>query len=123
MGTTNTIIDSIVSDVLDKFGSYTHMAVGSGTTGFNPTQTALITETFREAFADSIRNTGAGTFAWSLALGLTEGNGSTIAEVGLFDASSGGNMAIRNLLPVAFAKTADKELWVDLQVNVEVENT
>ena len=121
MAVTNTIIGTLVSDILNKFDGYDYLAVGTGTNPENEADTALQNEVYREINIDKIKDTNAGTYLWSLQLGLTEANGNTLSEIGLFDASTGGNMAIRKLLPT-FDKTSDKEVWIDLQVKVEVTN-
>ena len=122
MVVSNTILDAIKTNALDQFDSYTHIAVGDDNTAATAADTALGNEFFREAFIDSVKDTGAATYTFSIQLGLTEGNGNTLREVGVFDAAAAGNMALRTVLPTEFAKTADKEVWIDVAVSIAAKN-
>lgn len=122
MVVTNTILSNLVSDVLSKFDSYDYVGVGSGTNPESPADTTLQTETFREQYADKVKDNNNGTYLWSIQMGLTENNGNDINEIGVFDTLSAGNMALRKLLQNGITKTNDKEVWIDVQVKVEVVN-
>lgn len=71
-----------------------HIAVGDGTTAPTIGDTALSNEQFRGAVLSTSRD-GAGGLTLTLTLGTGDNNGNTIAESGLFDASSGGNLIAR----------------------------
>jgi len=123
MVVTNTILGDLISDILSKFDSYDYVGVGSGTNPESAADTTLQSETFREQYADKIKDDNNGTYLWSIQMGLTENNGNDINEIGVFDASSSGNMALRKLLSNGITKTSDKEVWIDVQVKVEVLNS
>jgi len=122
MAVTNTIIDQVKQDILDRFDIFTHIAVGSDGTSDSPSDTALGNEVLRKTFTEYNKDTLNFTYLWSIQLALTEANGYTLQEVGIFDDASGGNLGIRKTF-TAIEKTSDKEVWIDLQLNIEVENT
>ena len=96
-----------------------HLAVGDGTSTPLVSQTALDNETYRDAIFNTA--TTANTYTTSLYLDVTEANGSSIAEIGAFDSSSGATMISRNLTNVA-AKTSSKEFYYDVKFEVEALN-
>ena len=118
------IIEDIKTSALAAFDSTTHIGFGTGTTPPSPSDTDLTTPIIRKAFDETpIKNVVAGTYDFSANLGLTEGNGNTFGETGLFDAVSSGNMYIKKLLTNLVPKTSAVELSIGLRVNVEVTNT
>lgn len=120
-GVTPTLQDQIKESALARFDAYTHMAWGTGT---GVALTTLHTETVRKALSEAIeKNVGAGTYEFNGLLGLTEGNGGTIAEVGIFSANSGGVMAIRKLFTTPVAKNTSIELSTGIRVTVTVTST
>lgn len=78
---------------------FTYIAIGTGTTAFSPTQTALISEVKRKSATcsrvttDVTNDTAQWTATFSSADGLS--GTQTIAESGVFDAASAGNMLCR----------------------------
>ena len=82
----------------------THVAIGTGTTAVNAAQTALVTEVFRDVITQ--RLTDVGQLTVTLYLSTSSANGSTLAEVGLFNASSSGTMYARVVLASTIAKTS-----------------
>ena len=115
-------LDTTEGFALNFFDTYGYMAVGSGVNSFSPGQTTLITEQVRNLLESATKNTLAGTYIFVVLLGLSEGNGFTLTEVGLFDAASSGNMSTRNILPVSVVKTSDFKLRITLTVTVTAVN-
>ena len=115
------ILDSVASAALDAFDSFTHIALGDDNTPPTVSDTALGNEFIRKTFEESIKNTSVNTFLFEIKLGLSEGNGNTIREIGIFDAASGGTLGVHNLTNEV-AKTSDKEVVIDLQVSVSASN-
>lgn len=123
MTATNIILDNIKDSALDEFASSSHIGFGTDNTTPSESDTTLGAEVIRKAFDEAaIKNLGNGTYDFSATLGLTEGNGSTLQEVGLFDAAASGNMFIRNLLTQSVAKTTSIELSVSLRATISVVN-
>jgi hypothetical protein len=82
----------------------THFAVGTGTTAAAAGQTAMGAETFRDAITQRI--TSAKQLVIRYYLSSLSANGGTLAEVGLFTASSGGTMFARAKLATSIVKTS-----------------
>jgi len=121
MVVTKTIKDLIKSAALAEFDSMTHIGFGTGTTTPSENDSDLTTPVIRVALDETpIKSESSGTYDFSALLGLTEGNGNTLAETGLFSAVSGGTMSLKDLLSVTVAKTASIELSIGLRVNVNV---
>lgn len=113
----NQMLDAVVS----SFDNYTHIAVGSVNTPPAITDTTLAAEIIRKTFQTSEKVVANGTYTFAMRLATSEANGYTIREIGVFDASSGGTMALRTLT-TELAKTSDVEVWIDVTVAVEVAN-
>ena len=123
MTITSPIITNIKTAALAEFDTASHIGFGTGTTPPSPLDTDLETPVTRKAFDETaLKNIPAGTYDFSATLGLTEGNGNDIAETGLFDAVSGGNMFLRKLLNTIISKTSSVELSIGMRVTVEVTN-
>lgn len=114
----NDIRDNAKTRMVARF---THGAIGTGTTTPTASDTALVTEVFRDAI-DETDTSGTGTVVASLRVLTTEANGNAIAEFGLFDAASSGNMSMRNTMTV-INKTSDIQLFMDGQVTITVTET
>lgn len=116
-------LDDMKALALGVFDDLTQMGFGDDSTPTSTSDTTLGNEFLRKIFDETpLKSPGAGTYDFSAAVGLTEGNGNTFRETGLFNASSGGDMRFRALLPTQVAKTADKDLSVGIRITVEVEN-
>jgi len=98
----------------------THVAVGDDNTTPVVGDTALGNETYIEARFRAFANSN--SFIIDLRLDTTENNGNTIAEHGVFDAASGGNLISRDLT-TAFNKTASNESFYRNTYNLTVTNT
>jgi hypothetical protein len=120
-GSTETVAQSnVVTNVgRNKFASLlaqdisvfpSHIAIGTGTTAAAVTDTALVTEVDRNALISDSAATGVITY--KAFFSKAEANGNTIAEVGLFDAASSGNMFCRSVLSSTIAKTSTVSLSV-----------
>lgn len=121
MGITNLHIEDSKEAELNLFDAYSYMAWGDGTAAEAPTDTTLDNEIIRKLFDEpSTKNIGAGTYSFKGRLSLSEANGTTLSEIGIFDAVSGGKMPIRKLLPVPKAKTSDIEIAARLKVTITV---
>jgi len=95
----------------------TYMAVGTGTTTATAGDTALETETVRNAIIES--TTGTSDVTVSLLITSAQGNGTDLTEVGAFDASSSGNLMMRATYP-AITKTASVDVWIDVEEQIDV---
>lgn len=102
-------------------GYVTHIAIGSGTAALSETQNSLGSEISRKAATATV-STGSGSYANKVTFealwDTNEGNGS-IAEAGLFTASSGGNMFARARIDPAINKTSDYTLKITWEVAFE----
>jgi hypothetical protein len=117
------VIHTAINNVaLNQLDTYIYGAIGDDNTTPTINDTTLSNETVRKALDTLVKNQGAGTYRFDLRIALTEGNGTTIREVGIFDANSGGNMALRNLLVNEVAKTSDKEVIISMQVTITTED-
>lgn len=118
----DTGLDSAETFALNHFDIFSHIAVGDSSIGAVVTDTALNSEVFRNTLNQAIKDTGAGTYFFEIKIGLTEGNGFTIKEVGVFDAPSAGNMGTRDILPVFVEKTSEFVLEIGVTITVTAEN-
>jgi tartrate dehydratase alpha subunit/fumarate hydratase class I-like protein len=105
----NLVVDAglnLLRDFLDGDapGPPTHFAVGTGTTATAAAQTALVAETFRDTITQRIPTAKQEQYRYYLS--SLNANGATLAEVGLFTASSGGTMFARAKLSSTIAKTS-----------------
>lgn len=91
---------------------FAYMAIGSSNTAFNSSQTALGTELARSTAITPTYSTGEITFAFTFAAGVGTG---TVEEVGLFDASSSGNM-LQRALTGTFVKGAGDALLMTIEI-------
>ena len=121
MVVTKILKDNIKASALAEFDNMTHIGFGTGVTTPTELDTDLTTPVIRKTFDETaIKNISNGTYEFSTILGLTEGNGNTLAEVGLFDAETGGTMTIKELLSNTVEKTVSVELSVGMKVTVNV---
>ena len=87
-----------------------HVGIGSGTTGFVASQTALATQLARES--GTYAHT-AGSKIATMSANFSAGTGTgTVGEVGVFNAATGGTMLSRALLATAKTKDALDTLTV-----------
>ena len=93
----------------------THLAVGSGTTTPAISDTALQTEIVR--VTPDTKSVSGGVITVEHYYGTTEGNG-TIAEVGLFNQSSGGILHIHGQPAAAVTKTTNKTMRITLTITL-----
>ncbi|MEM2122638.1 MAG: phage tail protein [Candidatus Bathyarchaeia archaeon] len=102
-------------------GYVTHIAIGTGTGSLNETDNALGNEISRKSATATV-STGSDIYANKVTFealwDTNEGNGS-IAEAGLFTASTGGNMFARARIDPAVNKTSDYTLKITWEVAFE----
>jgi hypothetical protein len=123
-GLTNAGFASVAGLILTDVGDtpYDYLAIGTGSTAFDPTQTALVTEIKRKAgtgtrVTTSVTNDTANlTTTFSSADGLT--GTSSVTEVGMFNASTGGTMLMR---AVFTALAINWDAGDTLQVTVKIQ--
>jgi len=116
-------LDLITSGVLDSFDIYTHIALGSSSTGELTADSTLKAELLRKAFdITAVKSVGAGTYEYTMRVTLGELNSSTMREIGIFDAASSGNMALRKVLTTAVTKTVNDELYFKVKVTIVSSN-
>lgn len=106
--------DAIKDDMEDK---WSHGAIGTGTTAPTAGDTTLETEVFRKARQET--SSGTNTKTISSWIASTEANGNDITEFGFLDAGAVGNLLSRNIF-AAKSKSADIELWLDVEVTISV---
>lgn len=82
-----------------------HLAVGTGSTAPAASQTALVAEVHRLAITQKV-GTVSKVQTYKTYLPSTAANGSTLAEAGLFNASSGPVMFARTLISPTIVKTS-----------------
>ena len=94
-------------------------AVGDDSTTPTSAGTALINETFRSA-VDGFVKSGVSKVTASLRISANENNGSDIKEIGWFDASSDGNMHLRDTI-TTISKTSDIQVFIDTTITIAVQ--
>ena len=120
MGLTSLVKTDIRDDAASRLDViFTHGAIGTGTTTFAESDTALETEVFRDAI-DSFDNPGTGIVTASLRVLSTEANSNSISEYGWFNSGAGGSLWTRNVI-TAITKTSDIQLFLDTQITIIVE--
>jgi len=115
----NSLVQASQTEVDTEFS---HGAVGTGSTSESDTDTALDNEVLRKGranFTESGVSAGVGDVTTSLFINSTEANGNTITEFGFFDASSGGEMQSRDVIP-GVDKNYGIELFFELKIDFEV---
>lgn len=87
-----------------------HMAVGTGSTAITLTDTTLESEVDRNAIANTTSASGVVTYKcfW----GLSEANGNTLANAGIFNAAAAGTMIAAYVLDSTVSKTAAISLTI-----------
>ena len=121
MGAQTTILNAIKTGAITTLQSYvTHIAMGDDNTPINVSDTALQSEVYREAVLSPI-TTISNTLSTSVFLDVTEGNGNTFREIGVFNASSSGTMVSRNLTTVK-EKTSNKEFYYEIKYTINASN-
>lgn len=99
---------SLIAQDISAFPS--HIGIGTDNTAATATDTTLGTEVDRNALTSD--SASAGVITYKAFFSKSEANGNTIAEVGLFDAASSGNMFCRSVLSSTVAKTASVSLSI-----------
>lgn len=88
----------------DSTATITHVGYGTGTTAASASDTAMETEVGRGAYTS--RTSAAGVLTVTFYLASGDGNGSTLSEVGLLTANSGGTLVARAVLGNPIVKTS-----------------
>lgn len=113
----NLVVDTglnLVAERLLGLGvAVSHIAIGTGATAPSSGQTALVAEVDRVAFSSSSVVANVANFSGFYGAGVGTG---TIAEAGIFNASTAGVMLNRALFPVAIPKGAGDTLTVNWQL-------
>jgi hypothetical protein len=108
MAITNSTISDIKNAGKDKIEEkFTYFAVGDGDTTPTIADTELENETFRVARFEVDKDTFPDEITVTAEVGYGDNNGEVIREVGWLDASSGGNLKVRNVLVNEIIKTND----------------
>ena len=92
----------------DSSTTPTHIGIGTDNTAAATTDTALGAEVDRNAILTDFASGAVATF--KAFFSKSEANGNTIAEVGMFDAASGGTMFCRSVLVSSIVKDATKSI-------------
>ena len=112
------IVDDGVETIAGAMGGSgtlpTHMAIGTGSDTILATDTTLLTETDRNALTE-LDTSVAKDVTYVADYGSVELSGTTLAEFGLFNASSAGSMYVRECVtPIAFE--GDRELQCQISL-------
>lgn len=121
MAKTDALLDDIKAETITHISdNYNYFGFGDSALPASSTQTALGNEITRIA-RQTTTNTANGIII-SGYLNSTEGNGSTFQELGSFDTTTAGanEMQERIVFATPYIKTSDKELWIDINTDVEV---
>lgn len=94
-------------------GGLTHMARGSGSTAAAIGQTALVTETERDAVTSTVSSSG--QIVYQYLEPASANNGQTFREAGLFDAASTGTMFNR-WVHTAIVKSSAKQILYSVTI-------
>ena len=113
-GFLNTIKTAVKDSVVAEG---THVAVGDDNTTPTAGDTALANELTRKARQETTEGTS--DVIISLWLSSADSNGNALKEVGLFDASSNGNLLVRDIVTV-INKTSSIEVWIDIEEQIDV---
>lgn len=122
MVVTSTGLNNAKSSALNFFDNFTYMGIGTSNKVENPSDTTMGNEVVRDLIDEVTKSLGPGTYDFECSFELSDASGQTLREVAIFDASTGGNMGIRKILPVQVNKTDDEELVIKLRVSVNTEN-
>ena len=95
----------------------THFAIGTGSTAEDKSDTTMTAETFRKAVQSATVDDVDLEIDIECFLAASEGNG-TIREWGLFDADSGGNMHVHEVMSQNETKTNTMEMLNDIIIEV-----
>jgi len=118
MTNTQDFLDDVKADIQAFIvTNSTYMAVGTSSTVASAAQTSLLAETARNARQEY--TTGTSDVTVSVFFGSTEANGESLTEVGVFDASSAGDMMMRATYPT-IAKTSSIDVWIDVEEQIDV---
>lgn len=109
---------NLIRDLLDGDApaGLTYMAYGTGTTAVAASQTALVTEVFREAVTQRVSDAQSLTVKHYLAAGSANSN--TLAEIGIFNAGAAGTMFARVKLASTIVKTSSVTVTVSWAINL-----
>ena len=116
---TNNTLTIVREAFVDYFDNFDYAAVGDSITSFNTSQTTLVNEFYRNLVYSVSKDLPNGNYDITIIIPATQSNGHTIAEVGIFDATSGGNMGFREVLstPKSFVL---EEVRIIFRINVAV---
>lgn len=106
----------------DTADEFLYIAYGTGTTAEAKTQTALVTETARVSAKTQIESSSAGhdtMVFFAMAYPRVAG---TVAEIGVFNAATAGDMLVRKKLSTAVTYTAGQRLYLVVYVTVKDNN-
>lgn len=113
------LLEEIRDDVKSELNTLmTHAGVGDDDTTPTAADTSLGNETFRDA-RDDWDSSGANTIVGSLTIEASENNSNDIDEIGWFDAASGGNLWVHNLVNT-ISKTSDVIVYIDTTITISV---
>jgi len=112
-------VDAVKQIVLDHFDTFNYGAIGTGSTTALSSDTILETETFRELVYSTNKLLSEGVYIFTIYLTTIEGN-VLIKEIGIFDANTGGNIALRNNIGTDYTKLSSEEIRIQVAINVEV---
>lgn len=114
------ITASVEQATLTEFDIIDHLGFSNDGATELPSADTLAGEFLRKVLTTKDKDTVALTYEFDALLGLTEGNGNTLQKFGLFETLSGNDLKISEVLDIAIAKTADREINVGFQISVEV---
>ena len=99
----------------DSVNPLSHIGIGTGTSTPQVTETDLVTSILRKAFTSQVKGSD-GIATYEMTLLTSEGNGNTLAEVGIFNAVSSGDM-LNRITHIGIDKTSDIELKYEIEIS------
>lgn len=106
----------------DIVGTYTHYAWGDDNTTPTNSDTALTSEITRKTLESIDSSSKPDTIIFKGKLLFGEANSNTLVEIGVFDASSGGNILFHTL-SLSKTKASDTQLFYSSNLKYSVINT
>lgn len=104
-------------------GTYSYCAIGTGSAAAKLTDTTLVNELTRVQVESGFPSSGATVTTWEFIVTDSELlENTSIYEIGLFDASSAGNMICRLVLDTPISKSAGEELKFIIKLKLEGAN-
>ncbi len=121
MTVTDTTLSLAEQDSLNYLSeSFSHIGVGVDNSVYDDGMSDLVSKVLTVVLADKNLNLGEKYVVFAIRIPATQAQSSTVVEVGVFDALSGGNLGSRDVC-VGTVKSVEEQ-WIDVLVQVSAEN-